>query len=306
MEPSKPNQSKPHSAEFFNEMRDYWWNHDFLQLMAKRLEFDRVHHVLDVGCGVGHWGRVLGSALPESTRIVGVDREDEWVRKATAKAQQHGMDVRFTYQRADAMALPFEDSTFDLVTCQTVLIHLADPLAAMREMLRVTKPGGLLLATEPCNLATISVFSNVIEQFSTDEVIATLRLHLTCQRGKQSLGEGFNNVGDLVAGMLASLGVNDLRVYMSDRAMPMYPPYDLPSQKAEVAQVKDWYTREHWVWDIATTRRYFLAGGGNEGEFEKLWTMAGRQWRDVIAAIDAGTYHCGGGSMTYLVSARKP
>ena len=47
-----------HSAEYFGDTRDYWWNADFLELMGKRLSLDRARDVLDVGCGVGHWGRL--------------------------------------------------------------------------------------------------------------------------------------------------------------------------------------------------------------------------------------------------------
>jgi hypothetical protein len=40
---------KPHSAEYFGESRDFWWNQDFLELMAKRLQLAQVESVLDVG-----------------------------------------------------------------------------------------------------------------------------------------------------------------------------------------------------------------------------------------------------------------
>jgi ubiquinone/menaquinone biosynthesis C-methylase UbiE len=51
--------SKPHSAEYFGDTRDFWWNSDFLELMGKRLQFGNMKKILDVGCGVGHWGRLL-------------------------------------------------------------------------------------------------------------------------------------------------------------------------------------------------------------------------------------------------------
>lgn len=55
-----------HSAEHFGDTRDYWWNRDFLQLMAKRWKLGTVRNVLDVGCGVGHWGMLLASVMPET------------------------------------------------------------------------------------------------------------------------------------------------------------------------------------------------------------------------------------------------
>jgi 16S rRNA G1207 methylase RsmC len=59
--------------------------------MATRLAFDTVGSMLDVGCGVGHWGRVLSSVLPASTRFTGVDREQRWVRDAAAAAEHAGL-----------------------------------------------------------------------------------------------------------------------------------------------------------------------------------------------------------------------
>lgn len=286
-------------------MREFWWNPDFLRLMAERLDFARVARVLDVGCGVGHWLRALAQVLPGAARLTGVDREAEWVRGAAQKAEQAGLAGRCEFVQGDAAALPFADGAFDLVTCQTVLIHVADPKAALREMMRVTRPGGLVLAVEPCNMASMGVFSSVTDTFPTQVVAAMLRFHLTLQRGKRALGLGFNSVGDLVPGMMVELGARDIRVYMSDRATPMYPPYDEPHQRAEMAQLKDWHARGHWVWDRATTLQYYLAGGGKEPSFEPLWQQAGRQMGAEVAAMEAGTYHCGNAHVTYLVSGRK-
>src|SRR5262249_42805541 len=75
-----PDQRQPHSAEFFNDMREFWWNLDFLQLMAQRLDLARVASMLDVGCGVGHWGRALAQVLPATAQITGVDFEEKWVQ----------------------------------------------------------------------------------------------------------------------------------------------------------------------------------------------------------------------------------
>src|SRR6202011_916544 len=58
---------------------------------SKRLSLDSVRDVLDVGCGVGHWGRMLARVLPSSARVQDVGREAFWVEKAAARATAHGL-----------------------------------------------------------------------------------------------------------------------------------------------------------------------------------------------------------------------
>src|SRR6516164_6699938 len=198
-----------HSAEYFGDTRDHWWNLDFLVLMGKRLSLDGVQDVLDVGSGVGHWGQLLANVLPHNARVQGVDRDPLWVEKAAARAAAHGLADRFTYRVALAEKLPFADASFDLVTCQTILIHTPDPGAVVDEMVRVARPGGLILAAEPNN-------------------VARARLQLICERGKAALGEGNNSIGDLVPSLFAERALVDVRVYVNDKAEILLPPYDSP------------------------------------------------------------------------------
>ncbi len=52
-------ESKGHSEEYFGDFRDYWYNRDFLELMAKRWELEKVNTLLDVGSGQCHWTRTV-------------------------------------------------------------------------------------------------------------------------------------------------------------------------------------------------------------------------------------------------------
>ncbi|MEA2450794.1 MAG: hypothetical protein QOG63_2726, partial [Thermoleophilaceae bacterium] len=73
---------QPHSAVWFGDQRDFWWNADYLQLAARRLDLDRVRSVLDVGAGIGHWGRALATVLAPDARVVGVEPERRWIEEA--------------------------------------------------------------------------------------------------------------------------------------------------------------------------------------------------------------------------------
>jgi SAM-dependent methyltransferase len=87
---------QPHSWEYFGEARDFWWNLDFLELMAVRLQFDQVGTVLDAGCGIGHWGQLLARVLPPQTRFIGVDREERSLARARERAIQFWSTVSTT------------------------------------------------------------------------------------------------------------------------------------------------------------------------------------------------------------------
>lgn len=295
-----------HSAEYFGDTRDHWWNPDFLELMGRRLSFDRVQDVLDVGSGIGHWGQLLANVLPGGARLRGVDRDPLWVERAAARAAAHGLAERFAYQAAVAEKLPFADASFDLVTCQTVLIHASDPGAVLDEMVRVARPGGLILVAEPNNIARALVFDSVSFNDPVDDVLARVRLQLMCERGKAALGEGNNSVGDLVPGLFAQRNLVDIRVYLNDKADVMLPPYDSPAQRAALDEQADFGDRDFWIWSRADTRRYFLAGGGGEGEFDGLWLMATGGKNRFEKALADQTYAGGGATIGYLIAGRKP
>jgi len=149
---------KPHSADCFGDARDFWWNRDFLELMGRRWGLSAVKSVLDVGCGVGHWGRCLAPLLSADCTLTGIDREPQWVDEARKRSAVLGKRA-VSFVQGDAERLPFADESFDMVTCQTVMIHLKDPRVAMAEMIRVLRPGGLLVIAEPNN--TLVNFSNI-------------------------------------------------------------------------------------------------------------------------------------------------
>jgi ubiquinone/menaquinone biosynthesis C-methylase UbiE len=139
----------PHSAAFFRPERDYWWNPDHIEVWARRVGLDGVRSVLDVGSGVGHWGRLLAGVLSPDATLVGIDAEPRWVEEATAHAADAGLADRFSYRVASAEELPFEDESFDAVRAERTLQHVDDLAAAIGEMWRVAKPGARIVALEP-------------------------------------------------------------------------------------------------------------------------------------------------------------
>src|SRR5436309_365433 len=62
----------PHSAAFFGAVRDFWWNLDQIEVFARRVGLEDARSVLDVGSGVGHWGRLLSHVLSPDATVVGL------------------------------------------------------------------------------------------------------------------------------------------------------------------------------------------------------------------------------------------
>lgn len=98
--------------------------------------------VLDVGCGPGTITVDLARRVAPGL-VLGLDPVEEPLAHARATARQAGAD-NVEFALGDVYALDAPDATFDVVHAHQVLQHLGDPVAAMREMLRVTRPGGVV------------------------------------------------------------------------------------------------------------------------------------------------------------------
>ena len=298
-------QAEPHSAAYFGPERDFWWNLDHLELIARRRGLGGVGSVLDVGSGQGHWGMLLASVLPPGASVVGVEREPEWVAEATRRAERYGVAGRFRYVQGVAESLPFGDASFDLVTCQTVLIHVADPRAVIREMLRVTRPGGQVIVAEPNNRASFVVDSSVTAEADPEELVDLLRFRLRCERGKHALGEGNFSIGDLLPGVLAEEGLVDVEAFVSDKAAVMVPPYRGEEQQALRAALLAEAEGGTWGWTRAEAERYYLAGGGEPADFAAAWERRMEEARAVAAAVERGAFHSAGGVIHYLIAGTR-
>jgi ubiquinone/menaquinone biosynthesis C-methylase UbiE len=302
---------RPHSADFLmEESRDHWWNRDFLELMGRRLRLDLCRRVLDLGCGRGHWSRSLCVALPADAEVVGIDKEATWIAEAEAYRRQAGLSDRFRYRQGFVDSLSFDDSSFDLVTCQTLLIHVPDPERVLREMLRVLQPGGLLLVAEPSNLCQCLRWSNLTRQDflnrdGVERLLRVVKFHVLCEKGKYASGEGFNSIGDLVPGYFKELGLHDISVFQSDKAAALLPPYETSEQRAEIADTLSGIESGRYGWREEEARRYFLAGGGTDAEFSDFWSWAMRDNARLQEALNQGQYHAARGFSLYLISGRK-
>jgi SAM-dependent methyltransferase len=299
----------PHSAIYFGDTRDFWWNDDQLDLIARRVSLAQKRRVLDVGCGYGHWARLLLPRLAPDVSLTGVDPEErslaEAERRTAAFVPARAPGATCRWLKAAVETLPFEDGSFDLVTAQTVLIHVADIGRAVAEMTRVLAPGGLLLLAEPNNLA--GTVAQLVDgpALDVDRVLLAFELELRIQRGKEALGEGFISAGEFVVRWLDPQRFSDVRQWLCDRSHGVFPPYATEQQRADIAESRDFAAKGWHDRPRDTALRYFLAGGGSEASFERAWQAALEGDRRRLAAIDDGTHAVANGHVFHVFAATK-
>jgi SAM-dependent methyltransferase len=137
--------------------------------------------VLDVACGPGNTTRRLLPHLGPKARVVGVDTAATMLERAVADTD----DPRVEYVRADAARLPFDDGSFDAVTCHGALYLVDDAEAVIAEMARVLAPGGRVAILTSCHRgplplqlgARLVAAPSGLRVFGREEIPDALRSH---------------------------------------------------------------------------------------------------------------------------------
>ena len=101
--------------------------------------------VLDVACGTGFAARLSSTVTGASGRVIGSDLNADMIAMAKSLPSKEGSNI--SWQQASALDLPFADNEFDAVISQQGIQFFPDSAAGLRDMARVTKPGGRLAAT---------------------------------------------------------------------------------------------------------------------------------------------------------------
>lgn len=102
--------------------------------------------LLDVGAGSGTISVGFAELIPDG-HVTGIDLNPDILPRARTIAEKAGVK-NVDFQLGSAHKLPFADETFDITFCHQVLIHIGTPWEALREMIRVTKQGGIIAARE--------------------------------------------------------------------------------------------------------------------------------------------------------------
>ena len=130
-------------SKVYDRLNPFVWNEAMRAEALAWLDVETDDRVLDVGCGTGFGTQGL---LQHTEDVYGLDQSPHQLEKAWAKLGKHD-PVAFTF--GDAERLPYRDDAFDKVWSSGSIEYWPNPVEGLRELRRVTKPGGRVLVVGP-------------------------------------------------------------------------------------------------------------------------------------------------------------
>jgi ubiquinone/menaquinone biosynthesis C-methylase UbiE len=210
--------------------------------------------VIDAGCGTGDVARAIAALVGTGGAVVGIDASDTMVNEARRRVGARGLLVDF--RRDDITAITDGDGTYDAAICERVLQHLAHPDRALRELVRVVRPGGRIVVIDTdWGMHAIHGASPAV----TDRIVAAWRgraVHGLCGRALPAL---FADVG------IADVSVVAETLTSRDPRYPGQEPFAAMAAHAEQCGVIGEEVGGEWLEQ--------LAEAGRDGRFFWALTM---------------------------------
>jgi SAM-dependent methyltransferase len=213
--------------------------------------------VLDVGCGRGDDVLALSQLIAPGGRAIGIDSSAGAVDAARRIALAAGVEARF--EVGDAVGLSFPNDSFDACRCDRTLQHIFDSHSALREIVRVVRPGGVVLVSEGWN--------SVVADPDLD-VAALLELLLL----HQSMDERPGWLGFMLPLLLSQVGLASVRLER------------ITGNLAEAATIAAFYDLPR----LAKTA--FTDGRLAEKDLESLWELLERETAAGRLSVAVDTY----------------
>ena len=247
------------------------YDDDFLQMLRWRSAETHARHLLpllkpgltmlDFGCGPGTLSVGLARAV-EPGEFHGIDIEESQIDLAQAAAEAGGHS-NASFQVADATDLPFEDNTFEVAHCHTVLNHIPDTQAVLGEVKRVLKPGGIISCRE---LVAASCFSE--PAYSLAGAWATFSTMVAANGGHPQMGKELKS-------RLVEAGLVDIRATAS---------IDTFSTPEGIAVLDGVITE--WFFSPKVIAAATAHGLATEEQFDQ-WRLDQEKWKNHPGAVGA-------------------
>lgn len=260
------------------EQRKRMWLPDTVEKISKWIGLKHGMKVADIGCGLGYLGWTYWKYFGNNGSYTGVDISEKLISEAKELSSEWAKNGKAEFKVDDVYKLDFEDNTFDVVMCQTLLMHLDKPEQALSEMLRILKPGGSILCKEPDNYS-----NGLLQGFSTlqnatlEEQLTVHKIRYYLTKGRKLLNIGDNTIGNKLPMLLYKAGFTDIDIRGNDRTYYMIPPYELDFQKQTIKNLHKRKTKnsvsEMKFWR-KRIKEQVLAGGGSRYLLRKYFAIS--------------------------------
>lgn len=283
-----------HSEEYLSDTRFCWHNEDYLDLLAKRFKLANYSSLADIGCGLGHWNKLLLPYLKKPAKIYAVDFEQAWLDKCKEDKSfylRRKCDVEFICSKAEELTLP--DNFVDIVSCQTLLIHVKDIKSVLKEFYRIVKPGGIIICSEPNNLISPLMFDLVSQTESAESILNKVRFELSYAKGKEKLGQGKSYAVEIIPELMRETGFKNIRVYLSDKA-------EVFSDKENEETFNELFKNEY-----EKSRQYYSQVNNNLNDFEEYWKNLKQYYKTKNESAEKMPYLSCKGALMYIMYGEK-
>jgi ubiquinone/menaquinone biosynthesis C-methylase UbiE len=197
-------------------------NEDYLEFLVRRVwKLDQICRLGEFGCGFGRIGLQLMPLLAQGSTYTGIDQS----AKLIAKGRQVWASTPWLaeFHEGSIYETPFSDNSFDVAMTHTVLMHVPYPVKVLQEMIRVTRPGGLVITCEANRNAHTAMLH--IDEVNHQETVP-LAVFQTINREIRKRTGVDHNIGAKLPVLMHKAGLKQVQVRVSDAARFLYPPLD--------------------------------------------------------------------------------
>ncbi len=197
-------------------------NEDYLEFLVTRVwKLDQVCQLAEFGCGSGKMGLQFMPLLVRGSTYTGIDQSSELISKG--RQAWANMPWQAEFREGSIYETPFTDNSFDVTMTHTVLMHVPYPEKVLQEMIRVTKPNGLVIACEANRNAHTAMLH--IEEVNHQETVPLELFQIINREIRVRTGVD-HNIGAKLPVLMHKAGLKYVQVRMSDAVRFLFPPMD--------------------------------------------------------------------------------
>ncbi len=243
------------------------------ELYTSFLDIKPGQKIVDIGCGPGDFTRQLARLSNQKATILGIDSNEKSIRAAITDTKKARLSRCVSYKVGDVYKIPLEDGYADLTCCRTLLMHLTEPLKAVKEMARVTRTGGSVVVLEGGKMRAF--YDPDDEEYS----MLAERAYEAWVNGIRKLEGKEFKIGEKLPGILQKAGLSEIKAEVqADAWLHSDPRRRLSDVKAELRFDYSLFKERR-----RKDRKYLLAGGMSNSQITSYFNRLEARTKALIS-----------------------